>query len=91
MMTIAHGGLRHLCQQRLSVTQQSMMQRTDALKFPFQNSAVQSVGMAGALYQCPVRHRFAPHEQRHSDNAIIADYSDFGRCAIFHNVQQGHD
>jgi hypothetical protein len=36
MVPVAYGGLRHLCNKRLGVTQQQEHHRTAAIEFPFQ-------------------------------------------------------
>ena len=33
----------------------------------------------------------ATHEQGDADDALVADHGDFGRCAVFHDVEQRHD
>src|SRR3569833_2052031 len=48
-MSIAHGGLRHLRDEGLCVTQKHMQERTMALELFFERGARHSIGKPGAM------------------------------------------
>lgn len=32
-----------------------------------------------------------PHEKSDTDDALVADYGDFSRCPVLHDIKFGHD
>ena len=91
VMPIANGGLRHLRQQGLRVTQQQMLHGAAMIEFLLEQIARQLVGIACALHDRTARRRFTAHEKRNTDDAFVANHCDFSGCAIRHQVQERND
>jgi len=91
MVPVAGRGLRHLGHQRLRIAQQQTLQRAGALEFPLQQAALQPERVARDLHHGRAWRGVAPHEQRNSDHAFIANPGGFGRCAGLHDIVQRHD
>ena len=87
-MPIAHGGLRHLREQRLRVTQQQVLHGPTANEFLLEALATQLVSMARTLHHCAVRRRFTTHEERDANDAFVADYRDLSGGAVRQHVQE---
>ena len=90
-MAVAHRRLRHLRQQRLGVTQQQTLHRAGAIELVLQQRPLQPVGVTGALHNGPAGRGLAAHEEGDADDSLVTDHGDFGRCAVLHDVEQGHD
>ena len=65
--------------------------RIAAPEFFFQNARVEPVGLPRALHDGATRRRFAAHEQRHADHALMADDRDFSGRAVLHHIEQRND
>ena len=90
-MAIAHGGLRHLRDQRLRVAQQQDLHAPVAMELVLEPLAHQPVSVAGALDDRPARRRLAPHEQGDPDDAFVADHRNLRGRAVLHHVQERDD
>jgi len=51
----------------------------------------QPIGVARVLHDGPIRHDCVAHEESDTDDALVADHGDFGRCAILQRIEQRHD
>ena len=90
MVPVAHRRLRHLRDQRLGIAQQQVQHRCP-VELVLDHTRFQAQALAGALHDRAAGRGLAAHEQRDADDALVADHSDLGRSAIFHDVQQRDD
>ena len=90
MMPIAHRSLRHLGDECLCVAQQQMQNGRAVERF-LDHSRSQSITMTCDLNHRSAGRRLATHEQRDTDDALVADHSDLGGGATFHHVHQRDD
>ncbi|MNV60478.1 hypothetical protein D3C71_1529410 [compost metagenome] len=91
VVTIAHRRLRHLGQERLGVAQHQVQHVAVQIEFAFEQLPFQAVGMASTLHQGAAGGAFAPHEQGHPDQPLVAHHGDLRRGAVFHHIEQGDD
>ena len=57
----------------------------------FHDLGFQPQTLSGALYHGPARRGIAAHEQRNTDDALIAHHGDLGGGAVLHHIQQRDD
>jgi hypothetical protein len=88
MEPVAHGGLRDLGHQRLSIEQQQSLKHSAPGKFGSHGIRSHPDGAPAALDYRPVCRRLAAHKKGDSDEAVVPGDSYLGGPAIFHNIQQ---
>jgi hypothetical protein len=91
VVAIARGQLRHLRHQRLDVSQQQLPQRCGLLEHGLDGMGRTPQRPAGAFGDTAAGGGPASQEQRHADDAFVADDGDFGRRAAVGEVAQRDD
>ena len=77
MKSVAHGSLRHLCEQCLRVEQQQAMKLADTPEFLAEALQLQPDCVTSALNHRPIGRRIAAHEHSDADDAVAAFKSHF--------------
>ena len=90
MVAVADRRLRHLRDQRLRVAQQQVQHGRTLELFP-DSSGVEPKTLSGALHNRPAGGGLTTHKKRDTDDALVPHHGNFGRRAVFHDVQQRHD
>src|SRR5678816_866667 len=87
-MSIADGGLRHLCNEGLRVEEQQMLQRATLIEFLLDQVCSDAIRMPATLHDCLIWRREPAKEQRDPEQAFKSCYGDFRRRTIRHDVDE---
>ena len=90
-MAVAHGGLRHLRDQRLRVAQEQMHQRPEPGELVLEMLRLHAEAQSGALDHGAAWRRFTAHEEGDAQHALAADDGDFRGRTVREHVQHRDD